>query len=148
MPDRSDTELLALLRGLIGDGRATLTLDAVRLDKLDSPVSVQAESTRWLYGLILVVGAALWWQGIWVGLAASALAVGIWYVAVRPDIARRIRRRVEGPALHDVAMWRRLWRHGGVTIAGQDGAVCAAPGGNWMEFVRARCPRRAVGEGT
>jgi hypothetical protein len=56
---------------------------------------------------------------------------------VRQDVARRIRRRVETVALDDAATWRRLWRHGGVAIGIAGGGVaCAAPDGNWMQFVR------------
>lgn len=148
MTDRSDTDLLAQLRGLIAAGRAELVLDARRLDNLDSPVSVQAESTRWLYAFVAGIGAVLWWQGAAAAGVASALAVGLWYAWVRPDIARRIRGRVETTALYDTGLWRRLWRHGGVAIAEAGRPVCRSPEGNWMDFVRARCPRREGGEGT
>ena len=147
MSDRSDVELLAQLRDLLDSGRAVLALDAPRLDKPDSPVSVQAESTRWLYALIAIVAAAgglADWPGV---ILAAAAAVAAWYGFVRPDIARRIRARVETRALFDVVLWRRLWRHGGVAIAEDGRTACRGPDGNWMAFVRARCPRRASGDG-
>jgi hypothetical protein len=147
MPDRSDAELLSQLRGLLDSGHAALDLDARRLDKPDSPVSVQAESTRWLYALIVAVAAASWlaaWPG---GVLAAAAAIAAWYGFVRPDVARRIRARVETRAVYDVVLWRQLWRHGGVAIAEDGRTACRAPDGNWMAFVRARCPRRGSGDG-
>lgn len=148
MPKRTDAELLAQLRGLLAEGRVTLLLDARRLDKPDSPVSVQAESTRWLYALVLAIGAALWAAGAVGGVVATAVAVALWYGVVRPDIGRRIRRRVETVALNDAGLWRQVWRHGGLVLGEPGAASCQAPQDNWMEFVRARCPRRPDGEGT
>lgn len=148
MPDRTDRELLDQLRALVAMRRASLVLDAGRLDKPDSPVSVQAESTRWLYALLLAAGAAAWGFGVAGGALACALSVVLWYAWVRPDVARRIRDRIEGRALFDVELWRRAWRHGGIALAEGGRTVCSSPDGNWMEFVRARCPRRPDGEGT
>jgi hypothetical protein len=147
MPTRTDTELLAQLRELLAGGHVRLDLDAVRLDKPDSPVSVQAESTRWLYALTLGAGAAAWWLGVAAGIAASAAAVGLWYGVARPDVARRIRRRVETVALHDAGLWRRVWRHGGLALGAAGAPPCRAPDGNWMEFVRVRCPPRRSEDG-
>ncbi len=146
MPARTDAELLAQLRGLLAEGRVTLVLDARRLDKPDSPVSVQAESTRWLYALVLAVGAALWGAGAVGGVAATAAAVALWYGVVRPDVGRRIRRRGETAALNDAGLWRQVWRHGGLALGEPGAAPCLAPQGNWMEFVRARCPPHRSGE--
>lgn len=137
MPARTDTELLRALRAALRAGRVELRLDPRRLDKEDSPVSVQAESTRWLYGLVVASGGAWWWGGHAAGLVAGAASVACWYMWVRPDVARRIRRRVEDAALDDATTWRRLWRHGGVALGVLGGgATCAAPEGNWMQFVR------------
>lgn len=136
MPDRTDSELLGALAALLREGRAELRLDPRRLDKQDSPVSVQAESTRWLYGLILATGAAWWWGGQVAGLAAGAASVACWFLWVRRDVARRIRGRVETSALADTVTWRRLWRHGGVLLVAPGGIACTAPEGNWMQFVR------------
>lgn len=148
MPDRTDSELLDQLRGLVAARRASLVIDAGRLDKPDSPVSVQAESTRWLYAIVVAAGGAAWGFGAAGGVVACAAAVVLWYAWVRPDVARRIRGRIEGRALFEVDLWRRVWRHGGIALAEGGQTVCRSPDGNWMEFVRARCPRRPGGEGT
>lgn len=140
MPKRSDTELIAALRRLLRDGSIVLQLDTARLDKVDSPVSVQAESTRWLYVLVAVVALAGLWQGV-AGIAVAAMvAVAVWYGWVRRDVARRIRARVETRALDDATLWRKLWRHGGVRLEPRDGPPCVAPRDNWMQFVRDRSP--------
>ena len=141
MPTRTDAELLAALRSLLADGELRLELDSVRLDRTDSPVSVQAESTRWLYALVGLALAAAWFGGLSAFAAAAAVGVGLWFRVVRRDVARRIRRRVEAQALDDVTLWRRLWRFGGVRLVVANGTeVCAAPGGNWMQCVRDRRP--------
>lgn len=136
MPQRSDSELLAALREQLRAGAVTLALDLARLDKTDSPVSVQAESTRWLYALIGLGVAATWWQGLPAGSVACIVGVAVWYAWVRPDVGRRIRARVDIYALHDVELWRRLWRFGGVQLRARSGVACVAPAGNWMQFVR------------
>jgi len=136
MPKRSDSELLTDLRDQLRTGGVTLALDLARLDKTDSPVSVQAESTRWLYGLIGLGAAATGWQGLPGGLVACIVGVSVWYAWVRPDVGRRIRARVDTHALHDVGLWRRLWRFGGVQLRAGAGVECMAPAGNWMQFVR------------
>ena len=141
MPSRSDADLLAVIQRLVASGAIELTLDFAHLDKTDSPVSVQAESTRWLYGLVALALAAAWWGGLAGFATASAIGVAIWFAWVRRDVARRIRLRVETRALLDVALWRRLWRFGGVRLAVRGGgAVCAAPGDNWMQYARDRQP--------
>ena len=140
MPKRSEEQLLGRLRQLVRSGDVSLVIDAGHLDKLDSPVAVQAESTRWLYALVAFVGLAGWWQGV-IGLAiAAVVALAIWIGWVRPDVGRRIRNRVETQALDDASLWRKLWRHGGVQLVPRDGAPCVAPRDNWMQFVRDRFP--------
>ena len=76
MTARTDTELLAALRASLRAGRVELRLDARRLDLVDSPVSVQAETTRWLYGMVVATGVGWWWGGQPAGLAVAAASVG------------------------------------------------------------------------
>lgn len=140
MAKRSEEELLRQLRELLRAGGATLAIDARHLDKLDSPVAVQAESTRWLYALVALVALAGWWQGAIGAAGATVVATALWFGWVRRDVGRRIRIRVETQALDDASLWRKLWRHGGVRLVPRDGAPCVAPGDNWMQFVRDRFP--------
>ncbi len=137
MTEPTDGELLAGLRALLASGAVTLEVDATRLNHMDSPVAVEAEANRWLALLIALSGAAFWFGGWAIGIAALALSVVLWLVPVRRSLRRRVERRVRVRALDDVQTWRRLWRFGGVRLVAAD-AVCAAPDGNWMQFVRER----------
>lgn len=139
MDQRTDAELLAGLRTLIGEGAVRLQLDAAKLDHMDSPVSVQSESTRWFAALFAVCGAAFWFGGWIAGAAAVAASIILWFAWVRPRTHRRIRARVHDAALKDTQTWRALWRFGGIgLVAGS--ATCMAPNDNWMQFVRDRTP--------
>lgn len=139
MDQRTDTELLAALRAMIERGDVRLELDASKLDHMDSPVSVQADSTRWFAALFVACGAAFWFGG-WIGGAvAFAASIALWFVWVRPGTHRRIRARVRTVAMDDTQVWRKLWRFGGVRLIAAN-ASCAAPNDNWMQFVRDRSP--------
>ena len=68
MNESSADELFRDLRLLIERGDLRLELDLVRLDHIDSPVAVEADSNIWVYGLILVCVAAFWQGGTWPGV--------------------------------------------------------------------------------
>jgi hypothetical protein len=140
MAKRSEEELLGQLRALLRAGTVRIAIDAGHLDKLDSPVAVQAESTRWLYALVAGIGAAAWWQGVPGLVLGISVAAVVWFGWVRRHVGRRIRNRVETQALDDASLWRRLWRHGGVRLVPREGGACVAPRDNWMQFVRDRFP--------
>jgi hypothetical protein len=104
---------------------------------MDSPVSVQSDSTRWFAGLIVASGAAFWFGG-WIGGAAVVVAsLVLWFAVARPWTHRRINARVQEMALKDTQTWRALWRFGGVRLVA-DSTTCSAPNDNWMQFVRDR----------
>jgi hypothetical protein len=140
MDQRTDKELLADLRTMIDAGAVRIELEAGKLDHMDSPVSVQSDSTRWFAGLFVACGAAFWFGG-WLGGAAAVVAsLALWFVWGRPWTHRRINARVRETALKDAQIWRGLWRFGGVRLVAGE-VTCAAPNDNWMQFVR---DRRAV----
>lgn len=139
-PPETAAELLARLRRLHADGRVAIDFDMKRLMHMDSPVSFEAESNRWAYGL-LVLTLALWYVfGYKIGLAAAVLSIGLYYSLGIMYVRRRISRRVRGRTLDDEAAWRNLWDFGGVTLrdtaTGGERTRCIAPGDNWMEFTR------------
>ena len=131
----TDDALLAELRRLREAGKVALELDHRRLAHIDSPVAVEAESNRWVYVGIVAAGAAWWFLGTGAGLAVAAVAVALYLPLVKADLRRRAARRIDERALAEAAVWRKLWRFGGVTLSA-DGRRCAAPDGNWMQFVR------------
>ena len=106
MDQRTDTELLAALREMIARGDVRLELDAAKLDHMDSPVSVQADSTRWFALLFVACGGAFWFGGWIGGIAALAASIALWFAWVRPGTHRRIRARVRGVAMDDTLVWR------------------------------------------
>jgi hypothetical protein len=136
--------LLRTLRGLIADGAVRLELDLARLDHIDSPVAVEADSNIWIYGGVLASGIVFWRAGLWPGIATVAAGLTLYVTAGRAYVRRRLRRRVEERALAESELWRRLWRFGGVALVERaSGSRCAAPDGNWMALVRRAMPTAA-----
>lgn len=141
MNEASADELFRALQGLLARGTLRLELDLARLDHIDSPVAVEADSNIWVYGAIAVCAIAFWQGGIYPGVVAIALGLALYFTVARRYVRRRLIRRVHERALGDGEIWRRLWRFGGITLvedrAGAGGGDrCAAPQGNWMALVR------------
>jgi hypothetical protein len=72
MNDPTPAELMRMLRALIADGTLRLELDFKRLDHMDSPVAVEADSNVWIYAGVSLCGLAFWLGGAWIGIAAVA----------------------------------------------------------------------------
>lgn len=136
MDEASAEDLFRELRRLIECGKLRLELDLARLDHIDSPVAVEADSNIWVYGLIVVCAVAFWLGGTVPGVAAIAVSLVLYFTVARAYVRRRLTRRVHERALGDGEAWRRLWRFGGVTLVDEGAARCAAPEGNWMALVR------------
>ncbi len=143
-----DTDLLEMLRSAAADGRVTIGLDPRKLDDIDSPISIQAESTRWIYGLMAAALLVWWLAGAYAGIGAIAVGALIYATIGRRQVERNIRRRFYGHGIRDIGTWRKLWRLEGITLAcnlragacnpraGTKGApVCCSPDGNWQRFV-------------
>ncbi len=136
-----DTDLLEMLRSAEAGGRVVIGLDPRKLDDVDSPIAVQAESTRWLYGLLAVAGLIWWLAGAYAGVGAIAAGALIYATIGRRQVERNIRRRFYDRGIRDIGTWRKLWRLEGITLAcpsrsGTEGApVCRSPDGNWQRFV-------------
>jgi len=131
-------ELFQKLQALHAAGRFRVELDTKHLIKIDSPVSVEAEGNIWVYGFAaasVVLGFALGWT---IGLAAGGLGIVFYLTLGKAFISRRIERRVREKALAELSLWRKLWSYGGVVLAttSEGSERCAAPDGNWLEFVR------------
>jgi hypothetical protein len=136
-----DTDLLEMLRAAAADGRVTIGLDLRKLDDVDSPISVQAESTRWIYGLMAVAILAWWLGGAYAGIGAIAAGALIYATIARRQVERNIRRRFYSLAITDIGVWRKLWRLEGIALSFDSGSfdsggeACASPDGNWQRFV-------------
>ncbi len=137
----SDKELLRVLRELHDKGDVAMEIRTKALEHIDSPVAIEADGNIWVYALVVIVAAIWWWQGTPWGLGAIAVGLTIYYTLGRAWIRRRLVRRVREKAFFDIDQWRTLWRLGGITLTagpGESDNRCAAPEGNWMEFVRRR----------
>jgi len=131
-----ENDLLVLLKDAIVAGRVTVGLDYKRLNHVDSPICVEADSNRWIYGIMaltLGAGFGIAWPA---GLAAMALGVVIYFVFGRDWIRRRMAARFHILALEDIAAFKKLWRLHGVTLAPASRAtLCRSPNGDWRRFV-------------
>ena len=63
MNEASPDDLLRGLRGLIENGAVRLELDLGKLDQMDSPVAVEADSNIWVYGAIPFCALVFWQIG-------------------------------------------------------------------------------------
>lgn len=133
-------ELIIALRGMIGNDVLRLELDLERLNHMDSPVAMEADSNMWVYGGVALAIAAGFAGGLWSGAASAVAALILYFTAGKAYVRRRLRNRVYEAALSNSENWMRLWRFGGLTLITPDGRRCAAPQGNWMELVRNLSP--------
>lgn len=131
-----ENDLFQILNQAIAAGRVSVRLDYKRLNHQDSPLCVEADSNRWIYGIMaatLVAGFLLAW---WAGAAALMLGVALYWGVGRSWVRRRMDSRFEGRILDDIALFKKLWRINGVTLALTSRPVlCHSPGGDWRRFV-------------
>lgn len=133
-----DIEYLKLLREAIASGTIAVSLDLGRLEHIDSPISVQADSNRWIYGLIVITAAAAWFGGLWWAVGAAAAGLAAWFSVGKRWHRRRMEERFHKLALQDAARWKKLWRLPGVVLTdARTGATSESPSGNWRAFVMA-----------
>jgi hypothetical protein len=134
--DETAEKLFSMLRRLRDEGKVALRLDFKKLTHLDSPVGSEADGNIWAYGGLALAIAAWWFRGWQAAVGVAVAGVLIYFTFGRWYMHRRIRRRVEDKALADLALWRKLWKFGGVALVPHAGEECAAPQGNWMALVR------------
>ena len=131
-----ENALFVLLHDAIAAGRVSVVLDYKRLAHVDSPICVEADSNRWIYGIMAAGGGAGFGLGWSAGVAAVALGLGLYFALGRGWIRRRMAVRFYGSALEDIAAFKRLWRLHGVTLGLVSRAhLCRSPGGDWRRFV-------------
>jgi len=130
-------QLFQTLLRLREQGKVTLLLDFNRLNHMDSPVGVEADSNIWVYGGVAVSLLALWLGGAYWALGVAAAGIAAYYTAGRAYVRRRLGRRIEERAFGDLELWQKLWRWGGVSlVAAPGGETCDAPKGSWIALVR------------
>lgn len=133
-----DKDYLRLLREAIAAGTIKPTLDLRKLEHVDSPISVQADSNRWIYSLIIIVSAAAWFGGLWWAIAAAAAGAVAWFSVGKRWHQRRMEQRFYNLALEQTEDWKKLWRMPGITLTDPaTGTECVSPDGNWRVFAKA-----------
>lgn len=142
----NERDLLRALRAAVADGRVSVDLDCRRLRHTDSPIAVEADHNRWLYGVLalgVAVGFGLGWK--W-GVAALVPGVAAYWTVGRPWIHRRMRARFLDTTLDMLVDFKKLWHLHGVTLRLEaDGTACASPDGDWRRFVLDRLMTPAAG---
>lgn len=134
----SDLDHLKVLRKLVGAQWVAMELNAAILNRVDSPLSLLAEDTRWIVLGLIGGGGALIFVGWPLAIGICVLVLVTYFFIGRRRATDALHKRALG-ALDDSAEWRKLWRYGGVTLNASPAigvSACAAPDGNWMKFVR------------
>lgn len=135
--ETSAADHLRWLRELNGEGKLAIKLDFSRLNHMDSPVGVEADSNIFVYALLVAAALAWWLGGLKAAGITAAIGVVVYYTLGQLYVRRRLARRVTAAALADITIWQKLWNFGGIKLTPQDGSAdCAAPQGNWMALVR------------
>jgi hypothetical protein len=130
-------QLFQTLAGLHDQGKVSLRLDFNRLNHMDSPVGVEADSNIWVYGGLVLTGLAFWFGGVYWAAGVAAVGITAYYTVGRAYVRRRLALRIEERAFKDLALWQKLWRWGGVALVpASGGETCSAPKGNWIALVR------------
>lgn len=131
-----ERDLFALLMAAIGDGRVSVAFDFKRLNHIDSPICVEADKNRWLYGILLAAGAAGFGIGWRYGAGAAAVGLALYFAVGRRWVERRMLARFHERVTKDIAAFKKLWRLRGVTLAlANRPALCRSPDGDWRRFV-------------
>jgi hypothetical protein len=130
-------QLFQALSRLRDQGKVSLRLDFSRLNHMDSPVGVEADSNIWVYGGVTLSLLALWLGGAYWALGVAAAGIAAYYTMGRAYVRRRLGRRIEERAFKDLELWQKLWRWGGIALVpASGGEICSAPKGNWIALVR------------
>lgn len=131
----NEIDLLRVLARAIYEEKVHVALDYKRLLHTDSPIAMQADHNRWLYGIAaaaLTVGIG--WDLIR-GLVALALGIMFYVAHGRPWMRRRMRERFYTYTLKSTDDFKQLWHLRGVVLQDIGGNVCASPDGDWRRFV-------------
>ena len=131
----------AITAGQVSGGQLSLALDLKRLDHIDSSIAVQADSNRWIAGIMIAAIAGYFLRNWQTGAGASAMILSIYLVFGRGWIQRRMKARFHKTVLTDIDAFKKLWKLKGITLSfrhdtdGTKDAVCTSPKGDWRRFV-------------
>jgi hypothetical protein len=131
-----ENDLLHILGEAVAAGRVSVALDYKRLKHQDSPICVEADSNRWIYGIMAATLGAGFLVAWTAGAGALAGGLALYFAVGRDWVHRRMAARFHDRTLKDIAQFKRLWRLNGVTLAlCSRPALCRSPRGDWRRFV-------------
>jgi len=136
--DRTQAAFAALESALPAD-RVTFEIDLKRLCHPHCPLPFDYLKSRFAYGYlalcaliaIVVLGlqfekTVLWWS--------LGLFTAIYWIGIRPLAENGIRKRIVRAVMEEPERLERVWRYGGLTLVGADGARAVAPQDDWRSF--------------
>lgn len=131
-----ENDLFLILSQAIAAGRVSVRLDYKRLNHQDSPICVEADTNRWIYGIMAATLGTGFLVAWWAGGVALVTGVALYWTVGRNWVRRRMAGRFQGRILEDIALFKKLWRSNGVTLAlTSRPALCHSPTGDWRRFV-------------
>jgi len=132
----NENDLFEALNMAIAAGRVSVRLDYKRLNHQDSPLCVEADTNRWIYGIMAATLGAGFSFAWWAGVAALGVGVALYWAVGRNWVRRRMAGRFHDRVLDDIALFKKLWRSNGVTLALTSRPIlCRSPAGDWRRFV-------------
>ena len=135
-----DKDLLALLSAAIARGDIEVQLDIRRQHHVDSPLYRVSDSSLVVYAMMIVVAAVTYFLGWTAALIAFSCMVVIYMLAVRPFVAKLMRRRLLTEVLAVPDDFRKAWRLKGIGFRHvPTGALCDSPDGLWRGFIIEAC---------
>lgn len=137
-PDRTAAAFAALVSAL-PDDRITLEVDLKRLCHPHCPVPFDYLKSWVAYiylGLCALIAIAvlglnfektvLWWS--------LGIFTAIYWLGIRPIAEKGIRKRIVSTIMEEPDRLEKIWRYGGLSLVGADGARAVAPQDDWRSF--------------
>jgi hypothetical protein len=124
------------LKAAVDAGKVHVDVDLQRACHPNCPLPFEHLKGRVVYGYFALIAAAIA-AHVWLSIPAAMLWGGfalvslLYWTVVRKLAENHFRRHIVAYALEEEDRWAKLWRFGGLTIAGSDGTKVAAPAGDW-----------------
>jgi hypothetical protein len=138
-PERNgELDIFRRLTAAHRDGKIAIDIDRKTIGHPHCPVAGDAYFTRVLYAGMVIAGLAFWLVHYAIAVAIVAGMVALYFAALRRWIDRKTKGYVIDKITNDLALWKKLWNFGGVTLtaaSASDATSCRAPKDNWKNFV-------------
>lgn len=135
---RVEENRFRLLKNAFNAGEIKVLVDSRCHNTAHSPAYSSGENIGPVLGLVVLSLAVLVLKGVAFGTLMLVLSTLIYAFALKPWIASRVEERVVITLMDNLHDFKLLWSFGGVALSltNQPGTGCAAPIGDWRQFVR------------